>query len=250
MPEYTADSDRHGHAAAARGDPRRRLADPLLPGRQSARCTARSPEPPQTETTPFYPRSPYAVAKVFAHWMTVNYREAYGLLRLQRHPVQPRVAAPRRDVRDPQDHPRRRRASSPACRSKLYLGNLDAQARLGLRARLRRGDVADAPAGRAGRLRHRHRRDAHASASSSSEAFGLVGLDWQRLRRDRRALLPPDRGRRAAAATPSKAARALGWRADGRRSTELVRIDARRRPARGRASTRPSVACEPSAPSA
>ena len=32
------------------------------------------------ETTPFHPRSPYAVAKVFAHWMTVNYREAYGLL--------------------------------------------------------------------------------------------------------------------------------------------------------------------------
>ncbi|TIL83368.1 MAG: GDP-mannose 4,6-dehydratase [Mesorhizobium sp.] len=36
-------------------------------------------ETPQTETTPFYPRSPYAVAKLYAHWMTVNYREAYGL---------------------------------------------------------------------------------------------------------------------------------------------------------------------------
>ena len=36
-------------------------------------------EIPQKETTPFYPRSPYAVAKVFAHWMTVNYRESYGL---------------------------------------------------------------------------------------------------------------------------------------------------------------------------
>lgn len=34
---------------------------------------------PQTENTPFYPRSPYAVAKLYAHWMTVNYREAYGL---------------------------------------------------------------------------------------------------------------------------------------------------------------------------
>jgi len=34
---------------------------------------------PQSETTPFYPRSPYGVAKLFAHWMTVNYREAYGL---------------------------------------------------------------------------------------------------------------------------------------------------------------------------
>ncbi len=36
-------------------------------------------EIPQTEKTPFYPRSPYAVAKLYAHWMTVNYRESYGL---------------------------------------------------------------------------------------------------------------------------------------------------------------------------
>jgi len=34
---------------------------------------------PQTESTPFYPRSPYAVAKLYAHWITVNYREAYGI---------------------------------------------------------------------------------------------------------------------------------------------------------------------------
>jgi GDPmannose 4,6-dehydratase len=36
-------------------------------------------ESPQRETTPFYPRSPYAVAKLYAHWITVNYREAYGI---------------------------------------------------------------------------------------------------------------------------------------------------------------------------
>lgn len=36
-------------------------------------------EVPQTELTPFYPRSPYGVAKVYGHWMTVNYRESYGL---------------------------------------------------------------------------------------------------------------------------------------------------------------------------
>jgi GDPmannose 4,6-dehydratase len=36
-------------------------------------------EAPQKETTPFHPRSPYAVAKLFAHWITVNYREAYGM---------------------------------------------------------------------------------------------------------------------------------------------------------------------------
>jgi GDPmannose 4,6-dehydratase len=36
-------------------------------------------ETPQSETTPFYPRSPYSVAKLYAHWITVNYREAYGM---------------------------------------------------------------------------------------------------------------------------------------------------------------------------
>ncbi|CAI8341585.1 MAG: GDP-mannose 4,6-dehydratase [Gammaproteobacteria bacterium] len=34
---------------------------------------------PQTENTPFYPRSPYGVAKLYAHWMTINYRESYGI---------------------------------------------------------------------------------------------------------------------------------------------------------------------------
>jgi len=38
-----------------------------------------SAPPPQSETTPFHPRSPYGVSKVFAYWATVNYREAYGL---------------------------------------------------------------------------------------------------------------------------------------------------------------------------
>jgi GDPmannose 4,6-dehydratase len=36
-------------------------------------------EIPQTEKTPFYPRSPYGVAKVYAHWITINYREAYNI---------------------------------------------------------------------------------------------------------------------------------------------------------------------------
>jgi GDPmannose 4,6-dehydratase len=36
-------------------------------------------ETPQTESTPFHPRSPYAVAKMYAHWITINYREAYGI---------------------------------------------------------------------------------------------------------------------------------------------------------------------------
>ena len=63
---------------------------------------------PQDEDTPFYPRSPYGVAKLYAHWMTVNYRESLRHLRQQRHPVQPRVAAARPRVRHAQGHRRRR----------------------------------------------------------------------------------------------------------------------------------------------
>ena len=43
------------------------------------RCSARCVEVPQRESTPFYPRSPYGVAKVYGHWITVNYRESYDL---------------------------------------------------------------------------------------------------------------------------------------------------------------------------
>lgn len=45
----------------------------------SSEMFGKAVEIPQRETTPFYPRSPYAAAKVFAHWLTVNYRESYGL---------------------------------------------------------------------------------------------------------------------------------------------------------------------------
>src|ERR671919_163369 len=45
----------------------------------SSEMYGRVREVPQTETTPFYPRSPYGVSKVFAHYITVNYRESYGL---------------------------------------------------------------------------------------------------------------------------------------------------------------------------
>ena len=44
-------------------------------------------ETPQTELTPFHPRSPYGVAKVFGHHMTVNYRESYGMHASSRHPA-------------------------------------------------------------------------------------------------------------------------------------------------------------------
>ena len=107
---------------------------------------------PQSETTPFYPRSPYGVAKLFAHWITVNYREAYGLFACSgilfnhKSPLRgmefvtrkvtlglARVALGKQDI--------------------VYLGNLDAKRDWGFAGRLCRGHVDDAAAGEARRFR-------------------------------------------------------------------------------------------------
>ena len=82
-------------------------------------------ETPQRETTPFYPRSPYAAAKVYAYWITVNYREAYGLFAcngiLFNHesPVRGETFVTRKITRGLA----RIKAGLDEC---LYLGNLDA----------------------------------------------------------------------------------------------------------------------------
>jgi len=58
-----------------------RMVDPSIRFYQasSSECFGKVREVPQNEKTPFYPRSPYGVAKVYGHWITVNYRESYGL---------------------------------------------------------------------------------------------------------------------------------------------------------------------------
>jgi GDPmannose 4,6-dehydratase len=83
-------------------------------------------ETPQSERTPFYPRSPYAVAKLYAYWITVNYREAFGIYACN-------------GILFNHESPRRgetfvtRKITMAACRIKhglqdcLYLGNLDAK---------------------------------------------------------------------------------------------------------------------------
>ena len=123
-------------------------------------------ETPQTETTPFYPRSPYGVAKVYGHHITVNYRESYDMFLTLGDPLQPRVRAPRARVRHAQGHlARGGDQARPARRGRPRQPRR--QARLGLREGLRRGDVADAPARQARRLRDRDRRDQHGPAAAS-----------------------------------------------------------------------------------
>jgi len=81
---------------------------------------------PQTETTPFYPRSPYAVAKIYAYWITVNYRESYnmfacnGILFNHESPLRGETFVTRKITRGVAK-------IAMGLQDKLYLGNLDAQ---------------------------------------------------------------------------------------------------------------------------
>jgi GDPmannose 4,6-dehydratase len=83
-------------------------------------------EIPQRETTPFYPRSPYAAAKLYAYWITVNYREAYGIhasngiLFNHESPIRGETFVTRKITRAAA-------AISRGVQDKLYLGNLNAQ---------------------------------------------------------------------------------------------------------------------------
>jgi GDPmannose 4,6-dehydratase len=81
---------------------------------------------PQSETTPFYPRSPYAVAKLYAYWITVNYREAYGMyacngiLFNHESPLRGETFVTRKITRAVAK-------IAMGLQDKIYLGNLDAQ---------------------------------------------------------------------------------------------------------------------------
>ena len=105
--------------------------------------------PRQNERTPFYPRSPYAVAKLFAHWMTINYRESFGLhassgiLFNHESPLRG-IEFVTRSITDGVARIKLGLASE------LTLGNLEAKRDWGHAQGLRTGDVADAAAGPAG----------------------------------------------------------------------------------------------------
>ena len=170
-------------------------------------------EVPQHEETPFYPRSPYGVAKAYGHFITVNYRETYDLHAasgiLFNHEASAAASSSSR-ARSPGT----RRRSSTGCSTRSP-GQPRRQARLGLRQGLRRGDVPHAPAGRARGLRHRDGQDPHGA----------------RLRARSRSTRP-------ASATGSATSARSGVRAPGRGRP------AHRRPGEGQAQARLGAADE------
>jgi GDPmannose 4,6-dehydratase len=165
-------------------------------------------EVPQTEATPFYPRSPYGVSKVFGHYITVNYRESYGLFAcsgiLFNH------ESPRRGLEFVT-----RKVSDGAARVKLgltdtlSLGNLDAHRDWGFA-----GDYVRAM----WLMLQQPQADDYVIATGVSHsvrelvetAFGRVGLDWQKhVKLDPALIRPAEVDHLIGDA--SKAKRVLGW---------------------------------------
>ncbi len=165
-------------------------------------------ETPQTETTPFHPRSPYGVAKTYGHHLTVNYRESYGMFAVSG--ILFNHESPRRGLEFVT-----RKISDAVARialgmaDTLVLGNLDAQRDWGFA-----GDYVDAM----WRMLQRDTPEdyvvgtgVHHSVRECCEvAFGHAGLDWTaHVRHDKRFERPAEVD--TLLADPTKARTQLGW---------------------------------------
>jgi GDPmannose 4,6-dehydratase len=188
-----------------------RIADPSIRFYQasSSEMFGKVQAVPQSETTPFYPRSPYGVAKVYGHWITVNYRESYDLHAssgiLFNH------ESPRRGI----EFVTRKVTHTVAqikhgLATELRLGNLDAQRDWGFA-----GDYVDAM----WRMLQQDEPDDYVVSSDETHsvkelvelAFGHAGLDWeQHVVIDQRFMRPAEVD--LLIGDSSKAKEKLGWR--------------------------------------
>jgi GDPmannose 4,6-dehydratase len=165
--------------------------------------------PPQSEVTPFYPRSPYAAAKLYAYWITVNYREAYGIFAC--NGILFNHESPRRGETFVSRKVTRAAAGIKlGLQDKLYLGNLDARRDWGFA-----GDYVEAM----WLMLQQEKPDDFVIATGETHsvrellevAFGHLGLDWQRhVEIDPRYFRPTEVD--VLQGDASKAARLLGWR--------------------------------------
>jgi GDPmannose 4,6-dehydratase len=208
MPEYTTDVTAVGVL---------RLLDAVreleLPARVYQACSSemygKVVETPQTERTPFYPRSPYGVAKVFGYWTAVNYRESYGLH--ISNGILFNHESPRRGENFVTRKITMGLAAIKAEKSReIRLGNLDAKRDWGyakdyveamwlMLRQDRPGDYVVATG------------ETHSVREFLEEAFGYVGLDWREF-----VVVDPKYFRPAEVdvllGDATKAAKELGWR--------------------------------------
>ena len=127
MPEYTANADAVGALRILEAIRLLKLTEKTKFYQAStSELYGKVQEVPQSETTPFYPRSPYAVAKLYAYWITVNYREGYnmfasnGILFNHESPIRGETFVTRKITRAVA-------AIGLGLQDTLYLGNIDAQ---------------------------------------------------------------------------------------------------------------------------
>jgi len=186
----------------------------------SSEMFGKATETPQRESTPFYPRSPYGVAKVYGHWITVNYRESYGLYAVSgmlfNH------ESPRRGL----EFVTRKVTHGVARIVKgkeqvIALGNLDARRDWGFA-----GDYVDAM----WRMLQQDAPDDYVIGTGETHtvrelceiAFAHAGLDWEKhVKVDPRFVRPAEVD--VLQADPGKARRQLGWKATTS-FAELVRM--------------------------
>ena len=174
----------------------------------SSEMYGKAQEVPQRETTPFYPRSPYGAAKVYAYWLTVNYRESYGMFAC--NGILFNHESPRRgETFVTRKITRAVGRIKSELESKIYLGNLDAKRDWGYAKEyveamwlmLQQEEPDDYVIATG---------ETHSVREFLDEAFSYAGLDW------RKHLAIDDRYYRPAEVDlligdPSKAARKLGW---------------------------------------
>jgi GDPmannose 4,6-dehydratase len=186
----------------------------------SSEMYGKAQEVPQRENTPFYPRSPYGAAKVYSYWLTVNYRESYGIFACN-------------GILFNHESPRRgetfvtRKVTRAAARikagleDKLYLGNLDAKRDWGYAKEyveamwliLQQEEPDDYVVATG---------ETHSVRELLEEAFSYVGLDWHKhVEIDPRYYRPAEVD--LLIGDPTKAKRQLGWDAKTK-FRDLVRL--------------------------
>lgn len=209
VPEYTGDVVGTGAVRILEAIREARLVDKVRYYQaSSSEMFGKVQEVPQTESTPFWPRSPYGCAKMYAHWLTVNYRESYNLFACS-------------GILFNHESPRRgetfvtRKITRAATRikmrlqDKLYLGNLDAQRDWGYAKEyvemmwlmLQQDNPDDYVIAT---------NETHSVKDFVIETFDLLGLDWEKY------VEYDDRYERPAEVDlligdPAKAKRQLGW---------------------------------------
>jgi len=162
-------------------------------------------EVPQRETTSLYPRSPYGCAKVFAHWLTINYRESYNLFACSGI-CSTMSRPPWRELRHPENFPRGRpHQAGPA--KELVLATWIPSA-TGVMRRIRRRHVADVAAGPADDY-VLATNETHTIRAFLDAAFGRVNLDWQDY--VKLTIVPSTGGGGSLIGDYSKAKTQLGW---------------------------------------